>query len=124
MSSHPAPPLSVSLSAELRASPPAPPSATSVEWCEQEPRLWVALVEGDAVGAVEFEHGHFVALGLDGREITSASSLPAAKAALADAVLGETAQHHRPAAVPLPYLVAVVGTVALSVMSMTLFSLV
>jgi len=90
-----------------------PSETATLEWREPEPKLWVALRDGDSIGTVEFHDGCFVTFNRGGAEITTSSSLPAAKAVLSD---------HRGRAVPLSYVAVVTGIVAISIAAMALFS--
>ncbi|MFB2580459.1 hypothetical protein ACEXQD_04345 [Herbiconiux sp. P15] len=75
--------------------------------------MWVGLVDGESIGMVEFRDGHFITSNRGGREVSTSSSLPSAKAAV----------FSRPTnPVPLYYLVAVAVTVFLSVTAMTFAS--
>lgn len=89
-------------------------AAAQPRWSEVESRLWVAELDGDLVGTVEFYDGHFVTCNGRGVELGSSSSLPAAQAALL------TARAHP---VPLAYVAAVAGTVVLSLSTMTVAAL-
>ncbi|PRY64297.1 hypothetical protein B0I08_1134 [Glaciihabitans tibetensis] len=51
-----------------------------VTWMAPEDNLWVASVNGEYAGMVEFFDGHFVARDSSGHELSSHSNLPEAKA--------------------------------------------
>jgi len=53
-----------------------------VVWSTPDINLWVATVEGEYAGMVEFADGHFVVTDHTGSIVTSESSIPAAQAAL------------------------------------------
>jgi hypothetical protein len=56
-------------------------AAALPRWSEVESRLWVAELDGDLVGTVEFYDGHFVTCNGRGVELGSSSSLPATRCA-------------------------------------------
>jgi len=53
-----------------------------VVWSTPDNNLWVATVDGEFAGMVEFADGHFVVTDHTGSTVTSESSIPAAQAAL------------------------------------------
>ena len=93
---------------------PSRPETATVRWASPETRLWVATVDGEYAGMVEFSDGHFVTHDRTGRTVATSSSLPAAQRAIL-----------QPSASPisLPYVAAVAGTVALSLTSMSIAAL-
>ena len=59
-------------------------SVTHLEptWARPDPDLWVATVNGDYAGMIEFHDGRFVCRNHTGDIIAHATSIPAAKDAL------------------------------------------
>jgi hypothetical protein len=53
-----------------------------VVWSSPDTDLWVATIDGDFGGMIEFVDGHFVVTDQTGSIVTSASSIPSAQAAL------------------------------------------
>ena len=56
--------------------------ATTVTWTSPDTDLWVATIDGEYFGMIEFVGGHFVTSDATGVVLSSASSIPAAKALL------------------------------------------
>jgi hypothetical protein len=57
--------------------------ATDIVWSSPETNLWVATANGDYAGLVEFVDGHFSVRSSTGSVVAECSSIPAARAALA-----------------------------------------
>jgi len=53
-----------------------------VVWANPDNNLWVATVDGEFAGMVEFSDGHFVVTDHAGSTVATESSIPAAQAAL------------------------------------------
>jgi len=53
-----------------------------VAWSSPDLDLWVATIDGDFAGMVEFTDGHFVVSDHTGTVLTSESSIPAAQSVL------------------------------------------
>lgn len=53
-----------------------------VSWATPAIGLWVATINGDYAGMVEFTDGHFVVTDHTGTVVTTTSSIPDAQAAL------------------------------------------
>jgi hypothetical protein len=53
-----------------------------VSWSSPDKDLWVATVNGDYAGMIEFADGHFVVNDHTGEIIATTSSIPAAKSEL------------------------------------------
>jgi hypothetical protein len=66
--------------AMLHEATQSPQKDLVLSWVSPEDNLWVASVNGEYAGMVEFEDGHFIVRDPTGHDLGSHSSLPDAKA--------------------------------------------
>jgi hypothetical protein len=57
-------------------------ASTEVSWSSPDLNLWVATVNGDYAGMIEFTDGHFVVNDHTGEIVATTSSIPAAQSEL------------------------------------------
>ena len=57
-------------------------ASTEVSWSSPDLNLWVATVNGDYAGMIEFTDGHFVVNDHTGAIVATTSSIPAAQSEL------------------------------------------
>jgi hypothetical protein len=58
-------------------------SPAEILWTTPDANLWVATVDSDYAGMIEFDDGHFVVRGMTNNTVATCATIPAAKDAFA-----------------------------------------
>lgn len=67
----------------LHNRPTGPVAPLNISWTSPDANLWVATIDGDYAGMIEFKDGHFVVQSHAGEQVATCTSIPAAQSALA-----------------------------------------